>query len=599
MTDAPETRSEPAGAAELNDGSLIAAARAWIADDPDPDTRAELQALIAGNAVDEIRERFTGRLQFGTAGIRGELGAGPGRMNRALVRKVTAGLADYLQRTLPSCAKQGVVVGRDARHLSPEFARDTAAVLAGAGIPVHLFPEPVPTPLCAFAVKDLGAAAGVMITASHNPPGDNGYKVYWENGAQIVPPHDTGISQAIDAVGSIANIPLLDADDEDGDFLREVPTAVTERYLDGLLALRIHPEVPLDLTVIYTPMHGVGLATASRAFEKAGLARFRPVPAQAAPDPDFPTVPFPNPEEPGAMDLALALAAETKADLVLANDPDADRLAVAVPAAGGAYRQLTGNEIGVLLADYLLTEGPSVRDPFVVTTVVSTALLSRMAQAHGAHYAETLTGFKWIATAAMEMKASRGYAFLIGFEEALGYSVGELVRDKDGIGAALLFAELCAFQKAQGRTVYDALDAIHARYGFHRTAQKSIVLPGSEGRARIDAAMDALRQSPPDAVGEVPVVTRSDVREGKRINVLSGVETPVDLPRSNVLVFELKDGSRILARPSGTEPKIKFYFEVVEPVPEGGSTEDAGKRAGRRLEALAAEFLTRSGFPPE
>jgi phosphomannomutase len=383
------------------------------------------------------------------------------------------------------------------------------------------------------------------------------------------------------------------------DLVRDVPPAVTERYLQGVLDLRVHPEVALDLTVVYTPMHGVGLALASRAFETAGLARFLPVPAQAEPDPDFPTVPFPNPEEPGAMDLALALAREANADLVLANDPDADRLAVAVPTTAGAYRLLTGNEIGVLLAHYLLTERPPDRDPLVVTTIVSTALLSRMARAHGVHYAETLTGFKWIATAAMEMKASRGYTFLFGFEEALGYSVGELVRDKDGIGAALLFAELCAFQKARRRTVFDALDDIHSRYGLHRSSQKSIVLPGSEGRARIDAAMNGLRESPPEAVGDVPVVLRSDVRAGKRINVRSGIETPIDLPSSNVLVYELEDGSRILARPSGTEPKIKFYFEVVEPVAEGGSPDAAGMRAAARLEGLETAFLTQAGFPPE
>jgi phosphomannomutase len=267
-----------------------------------------------------------------------------------------------------------------------------------------------------------------------------------------------------------------------------------------------------------------------------------------------------------------------------------------VPAAPGDYRLLSGNEIGVLLAHYLLTEGPRVRDPLVVTTVVSTALLARMAPALGAHYAETLTGFKWIATAAMELKASRGYTFLFGFEEALGYSVGELVRDKDGIGAALLFTELCAFLKTRGRTVLDELDAIHARFGLHRSTQRSIVLPGSSGRARIDDAMNALRDGPPPEVGGVPVVVRSDVRNGTRTNVRSGVETPIDLPASDVLIYQLEDGSRILVRPSGTEPKIKFYFEVVEPVPAGAFPDAAEERAAARLKTLAGAFLTRAGF---
>jgi phosphomannomutase len=572
---------------------LRARAERWLAEDPDPGTRSELERVLEKGDAGELAERFGARLEFGTAGLRGILGAGPNRMNRALVRRVTAGLARYLLRVQPDVVRRGVVVGRDGRHMSSEFAADTAAVLAGAGVPAHVFPDVVPTPVTAFAVGALGAAAGVVITASHNPPAYNGYKVYWGNGAQIIPPHDRGISAAIDEVGQISEIPLLDAADARArGFLHDVPESLGERYLDEVLALRRHPEAPKDLSFVYTPLHGVGGAWVERAFRRAGFRKLHVVPEQAEPDGDFPTVQFPNPEEKGAMDLALALAERTEADLILANDPDADRLAVVLRDTGGRPLPLTGNQIGTLLAYYLLTENPPRgADPVVITTIVSSSLLRRMARELGARYDETLTGFKWIANRAMDLKRERGWRFIFGFEEALGYSVGELVRDKDGIGAALVFADLAAFCRSRGATVAAYLQAIFRRFGLYVSSQRSLTLPGAEGGRVIAGIMDAFRSDPPGALAGVKVTSRSDLEAGETVTAAGGGPRALDLPRSNVLVYELEDGSRVLLRPSGTEPKIKYYFEAVEPFPEGEEFTVVETRAAERLGRLENGFL--------
>ncbi len=567
------------------------AARAWIADDPDPGTRAELQAILGRGDLDELRERFGARLEFGTAGLRGVLGAGPNRMNRALVRRVTAGVAGYLLDTVPGVRERGVVVGRDGRRLSTEFAEDTAAVLAGAGIRVHFFPGVVPTPVTAFAVTELGASAGVVVTASHNPPAYNGYKVYWGNGAQIIPPHDSGISAAVDAVGPVREIPLADlARARAEGRVADVPDSVGERYLAEVLALRRHPESPADLTVVYTPLHGVGGRWVREVFARAGYRSFHTVPEQAEPDGEFPTVKFPNPEEKGAMDLALALAGKEGADLVLANDPDADRLAVIVRDASGAFRPLTGNRIGTALAWYLLTENPPAGEKLVTTTVVSSSLLGRMAADRGVRYTETLTGFKWIANGAIAARAERGWRFVFGFEEALGYTVGELVRDKDGIGAALVFADLASFCRARGGNVLDFLEEVFRRFGIYVSSQRSVTLPGSEGSAAIAAIMEAFRADPPARLAGRGVRRRSDLATGETVEAGGGTGK-ANFPRSNVLVYELEDDSRVLLRPSGTEPKIKYYFEAVEPVEAGESYAAAEARAEKRLHALEEGFL--------
>ncbi len=557
------------------------AAGLWLDEDPDPKTRAELHALIERAdrgeeaAHRELREAFDGQLEFGTAGLRGILGAGPQRMNRVLVRKVTAGMAAYLKAQVPDAAARGVVIGHDARHNSRVFAEDTARVLAGLGIKSYLAHRPWPTPTSAWAVTHLGACAGVMVTASHNPPAYNGYKVYWGNGAQIIPPHDTGIAAAIGKIGRSDELemPELPHARKQG-LVVDLDESLHDRYLADVVALRAQPQVDgKNLIIAYTPLHGVGAASVEPALERAGFPRVHTEPAQREPDPDFPTVAFPNPEEKGAMDRVLELARKANADVVLANDPDADRLCVAVPD-DGSYRVLTGDQVGALLADYLLQVGPADKR-MVATTIVSSQLLSFLAKQSGADYRETLTGFKWIGNAAIDYEREHGGRFVMGYEEALGYSVGPLVRDKDGVSACMIFAELVAWNRSRGKTVLDHLDDIYRRVGLFITEQVSLTKPGSEGIAEIRAAMARFRASPPAEVAGFAIEQVVDLSRGEG-----------GLPPSDVLVFKLAGGRRIIMRPSGTEPKLKSYYEVRVPVGESEAIADARTRGLAELRTL-------------
>lgn len=562
--------------------SLTALARRWMAADPDPHTRAQTEAILADGSG--LVEAFGTRIQFGTAGIRGRMGPGPAQMNRAIVRQVTAGLAQYLLKTVPGAAEQGVVIGFDGRHNSLVFAQDAAAVLSGAGLTVYAFDEVVATPTLSHAVVALGCAAGIMVTASHNPPADNGYKVYWGNGAQIISPHDKGISAEIDAIGGPWGVSLPEHPS-----ISPVPDSVWADYLEQVLRNRVHPVT--GAKAVYTAMHGVGYRPLAALMVAAGHDLVA-VPEQRDPDGDFPTVAFPNPEEDGAMDLSLALAAAVGADIVLANDPDADRLSVAVPDADGQWRQLTGNEVGLLLVEELLTHGVQAADRLVVTTVVSTSLLSRVCEAHGVRLAETLTGFKWIANKAM---SDPGH-FVVGFEESLGYSIGDVVRDKDGLSAALHLLDLASRCKEQGTTLMAHLTALYRTYGYVASVQKSIKMPGLEGAARIRAVMDGLRNDPPSVVAGLPVERIRDVSTGTATVLATGETTALDLPASNVLAFDLAAGCRVLARPSGTEPKIKFYFEAREVLADGESLAAASARAEARMAAMRTDFLAQAGI---
>jgi phosphomannomutase len=534
---------------------LRAAAEAWLAEDPDPDTRAELRALLDAGDERAVADRFRGRLTFGTAGLRGAMRAGPNGMNRAVVRRTTAGLAGYLRA---AGGTGPVLVGYDARHKSADFARDVAAVLAGAGLDARLLPGPLPTPVLAFAVRRLGAAAGVVITASHNPPQDNGYKVYLGDGAQIAPPADAAIEAAIAAIGPLATVSLSDS-------YTVLDSTVEQAYLDAVAAL---PRTPhRDVRIVYTAMHGVGAGVFRAALARAGFGEPVAVAEQVAPDPDFPTVSFPNPEEPGAMDLALALAARVGADLVIANDPDADRCAVGFPARGEArgWRMLSGDEVGVLLADHLIRTGAGTGT--FATTIVSSSWLRALCASRGVRYAETLTGFKWIVRAAADLA--------YGYEEALGYAVApSLVRDKDGISAALLVADLAAALHAEGRTPLDRLDELATELGLYATDQLSVRV---EHAAEIAAAMARLRAAPPGTLLGRPVTTVDDL-----------------LPDADVVRLRA-DGCRVVARPSGTEPKLKAYLEVTVPVT--GSAADARKDAATQLADLRAEVATALGLP--
>jgi phosphomannomutase len=554
-------------------------ARRWLAADPDPATRAELESILAAAgagddaALADLADRFAGPLEFGTAGLRGAMGAGPNRMNRVVVRRTAAGLAAWLQAAGVDATRRGVVVGFDARHHSLGYARDTAAVLAAAGVGVHLMPGPLPTPVLAFAVRQLGCAAGVMVTASHNPAADNGYKVYDATGSQIVSPADREIAAAIDGVGPVLDLPIAPLDHP---LVRRLGPEVVERYVNAVVGL-VDRSLPGDadrLVSVYTPMHGVGGAVALMAFSGAGLPIPYVVAEQADPDPDFPTLPFPNPEEPGALDRAIDLARTVDADLVLANDPDADRLGVAVPdrTADGGWRLLSGDEIGVLLAGRIVDRLPVPQraSSVVATTIVSSTLLSKLAAEAGVGYAETLTGFKWIARAA---DGDADHRLVFGYEEALGSCVApSLVRDKDGISAALVFADLVRSLKAEGRTVTGVLDDLATRFGVHATSQWSLRLAGLDGVAQREAAMSALRSSPPTELAGRPV---------RRVVDLLVPDGP--LPASDVVVLHL-DGARVVVRPSGTEPKLKCYFEVVVPVDR--SLSEARVAAADRLTTL-------------
>jgi phosphomannomutase len=567
---------------------LIARARAWMAQDPDPDTRAEIGALCDAGS-DELDARFRGPLEFGTAGLRAIVGGGESMMNRAVVRRTSAGLARYLLDNEPDATKRGVVVGHDARRMSNAFAVDTAMVLTAAGIPVHLADGVCPTPLVAYGVRQLDAVAGVMVTASHNPPAYNGYKVYARNGAQIVPPADCYIAQAIELAGAanaIATLPLDEA--QARGLLTRFGAELERRYLDAIEALPRAGRTGRGLGIVYTPLHGVGGALAKTALADAGFTDVSVVPEQAEPDGTFPTVSFPNPEEPGALDLALALARQRDAALVLANDPDADRLAAAVRIAPGRYRQLTGNELGTILGHALLEQG-SGEGRLVITTIVSSPLLGVMARAFGAAYAETLTGFKWIANKAMDLEAKQGMRFVFGYEEALGYTVGDVVRDKDGIGSALVLAAIAADLHAASRTLCDELERIYRRFGVFASGQRTLPFGGADGPARMQALVDRLRADPPATLAGAAVTAVVDCIEGVRRE--NGVTTPIDLPKSNVLVLELDGGHRVIARPSGTEPKVKIYFDVREPLAAGEAVEAAEKRASARIAALATDVM--------
>jgi len=567
--------------------ALKTKAESWLAHDVDANTRAEVTALLKANDLAGLEDRFATGLEFGTAGLRGVLGAGPNRMNRAVVLRTTAGLARYLKAKVPDVATRGVVVCRDGRKLSEEFTVDVAQVLAAEGIPALVFPELGPTPLCAFALLHLKAAAAVMVTASHNPPEYNGYKVYWSNGAQIVPPHDGGIAAAIDAVEAADAVKVMpQAEARKKNLWRDIGPEVERAYLDAILALRPWKKTA-DLRIVYTAMHGVGGKLVTKSMAEAGFSNFFPVEKQQQPDGNFPTVKFPNPEEKGAMDLATALAEEKKADLVLANDPDADRLAAMARDAGGKLRMLTGNELGVLLGHYLLSQ-KSVPRPLVITTIVSSAQLKALAAGMGASYEETLTGFKWIANRALELLPS-GQQFIFGYEEALGYTVGTVARDKDGIGAALVVADMAASCKARGTTLLGYLEEVQRAHGLFVAKQANFTLPGSSGAAVIGQVMQAFRGSAPTTVGDLTVVAVNDYQAQTRKQ--GSASSALALPKSNVLAYELDGGSRVTVRPSGTEPKIKFYFELRETLTAGEPMPAARARAQAKLDAMETNFL--------
>ena len=517
-------------------------ANKWLVNDPDETTKAETEKLISDGDI-ELIQRFTNSLVFGTAGIRGVRGAGPMRMNRVMVRIVATAIAQELlsdnQRDEPPL----VVVGYDARHKSQIFAQDSVRVLAAYGVRSLILPRPTPTPVLAYTSLSKKAKAGIMVTASHNPAEDSGYKVYWEDGAQIANPIDTKIAQRIDFKNPTTEESLADYEDE---IILKGNDELIKTYVD-FASSSVSYESKREIKQVYTPLHGVGKEVFLDVFEKAGFESPILVESQAEPDPDFPTVSFPNPEEEGALDFAVELAVEKNADLVIANDPDADRLAVVVRH-GDEWCRLNGNEIGVLLAEQILSKGQG-EDRLVVTTVVSSRLLSKIAEFHKVKYAETLTGFKWIVRPGIEDKSSR---FVFGYEEALGFALGDSVRDKDGITSALVFAELASELKTEGKTVIDLLEELWNRHGVHKTA---LFTKRLDPATNISADfMSPWRSSPPQKIGEFAVIESIDL-----------LSPESELPATDALVFNILNG-RIVIRPSGTEPMVKVYVEVTESV---------------------------------
>jgi len=549
---------------------LIEHATSWHDDDPDEGTRAELEALLAAarsgdaDAGADLDDRFAGRLEFGTAGLRAAMGAGPNRMNRAVVIRAAAGLTAYLQQTWPSPL---VVIGFDARHSSDVFARDTAAVVVGAGGRALVLPRPLPTPVLAFAIRRLGAHAGVVVTASHNPARDNGYKVYLGDGSQIVPPADAHIAAQIARVGLVAQVPRA------GTGWTTLNDDLLEAYLDAAAAV-VAPGGPRELRVVHTSLHGVGSALVVAAFARAGFSAPIVVASQSEPDPEFPTVSFPNPEEPGAIDEALTLAARVHPDLVLANDPDADRCAVAVPDAAAAtadnpegWRMLRGDDVGSLLGSHLLARGVG-SDAVFASSIVSSRMLAAMAADAGIRHEETLTGFKWI---------SRVAGLRYGYEEAIGYCVDpSQVRDKDGISAALLLAEMAAGLRARGRSLLDVLDDLSVRHGVHATDAFAVRV---DDLSLIDLLMSRLRKSPPADLGGVRVTRTDDLAHGSAA-----------LPPTDGLRYLMADQSRVIVRPSGTEPKLKVYLEAIVAVGASADLAAARSEAADRLGRLAASM---------
>ena len=551
--------------------SLIEEATCWRDDDPDELTRAELSDLLAAatsgdaEAGADLADRFAGMLEFGTAGLRGAMGAGPNRMNRSMVIRTAAGLAAFLRESRPDPL---VVIGFDARHNSELFARDTASVLVAAGGRAILLPRPLPTPVLAFAIRRVGADAGVMVTASHNPARDNGYKVYLGDGIQIVSPSDAEIASHIARVALVGDVPRSSSG------WTTMNDDLLEAYLDAATAV-LAPDTPRALRVVHTALHGVGNDVLVAAFARAGFDPPIVVSSQSEPDAEFPTVSFPNPEEPGALDAALALATQVHPDIVLANDPDADRCAVAVfdpdQAVEGNYprwRILSGDEVGSLLGAHILSRGVNP-DAVFASSVVSSRLLAAMAAGAGIRYEETLTGFKWIARVA-------GLRF--GYEEAIGYCVDpKQVRDKDGITAALMLAEMAAGLRDQGRSLLDVLDALALRHGVHATDAFSVRV---DDLSLLDILMSRLRNQPPPVLGGIAVTRIDDLADG-----------PQGLPPTDGLRYFLQDQSRVVVRPSGTEPKLKVYLEAIVAVREPSNLVAARAEAARRLVAMSATML--------
>ena len=568
----------------------------WLADPYfDEDTKNELRAIA--DDENEIKERFYMDLEFGTAGLRGIIGAGINRMNIYTVRRATQGLANYIKKQ--GGEEKGVAIAFDSRRMSPEFAMEAAMTLAANGIKAYKFESLRPTPELSFAVRELGCIAGINITASHNPPEYNGYKVYWEDGAQFTPPHDKGVLEEVLAIEDLSTVKTTSEEEalRSGKF-QVIGKEIDDKYIENVKAQVVNQDaidrMQKDITIIYTPLHGTGNIPARRVMKELGFENVYVVPEQELPDGNFPTVSYPNPEAEEAFALGLKLAKEKNADLVLATDPDADRLGVYVKdAKTGAYHPLTGNMSGSLLCDYVLgqkqAKGQIPADGQVIKSIVTTNLVNAVAEHYGCELVEVLTGFKYIGQQILKEEQTGKGTYMFGMEESYGCLIGTYARDKDAISATAALCEAAAYYKEKGMTLWDAMVAMYEKYGYYKDTVKSIGLKGIEGLAKIQEIMENFRQEPPKTLGDYTVTAARDYKAGTIMDMASGAVRPTGLPSANVLYYEMNDGAWLCVRPSGTEPKIKFYYGV-----KGTSMEDADARSekmGAELTELVNKML--------
>ena len=553
----------------------------WLANPYfDEATKEELKGISEDE--NEIKERFYMDLEFGTAGLRGIIGAGTNRMNIYVVRRATQGLANYIAKVDKKA--QGVAIAYDSRHMSPEFAEEAALCLAANGIKAYIFESLRPTPELSFAVRHLGCVAGINVTASHNPPEYNGYKVYWEDGAQITPPHDSGIMGEVKSISDWNTVKTMDkAEAEKAGLFQVIGKEVDDAYMAELKKQVIHMDAiekeGKNLKIVYTPLHGTGNIPARRILKELGFENVYVVKEQELPDGDFPTVSYPNPEAAEAFELGLKLAKEVDADLVLATDPDADRLGVRVKDKNGEYHDLTGNMSGCLLANYELSQRKTVNgslpeDGALIKTIVTTNLADAIAKGYGVNLIEVLTGFKFIGQQILGFENSGKGSYLFGFEESYGCLIGTYARDKDAIVATMALCEAAAYYKTQGKTLWDAMIEMYEQFGYYKDAIQSVTMKGIEGLQKIQEIMNSLRQNPPTEFAGHKVTAVRDYKADTITDVATGAVKPTGLPNSNVLYYELTDDAWVCVRPSGTEPKVKFYYGV-----KGTSLADADEKS--------------------
>ena len=561
----------------------------WLANDYfDEETKQELEA-IADNE-EEIEERFYTDLDFGTGGMRGIIGAGTNRVNKYTIRKATQGLANYILEN--GDKSKGVAISHDNRRQSRQFATEAALVLAANGIKAYLFDDLRPTPELSYAVRELETTAGIMVTASHNPPEYNGYKVYRDGGAQIVAPHDEGIINKVNQISSFDEVKTMAKDKAKEEGLFEIiDSALDDQYIKTLKDLSLNEEsikeVAEELDIVYTPLHGAGNVLVQRILDELGFQNIHVVPEQEKPDEDFSTVEYPNPEEPDVFELGLELANQEDAELIMANDPDADRVGIAVRDENNEWTFLDGNQVGILLTEYIVNSLEEVPDnATIIKTIVTTEMINPIAEKYDLDVMNTLTGFKYIGEKIKEFKAGKyDKEYIFGFEESYGYLYGTHARDKDAVVATMLIAEMAAHYKAQGSSIYEELMRMYEEYGYYKSDLEAIRMPGKSGQEKINAMLADLRENSPQEINGQEVVVKKDYLVGKSYDLQTGEESELDLPESNVLQFELADKTLVTARPSGTEPKIKFYFSVV------GDSEAAAEEKLEEVKSSVMEIV--------